>query len=112
MLKKKIKKLSGKKHTIVSSVAAYYNDKFIWCCTVNTKVKIKKLSEAEINKYLKSCGPSILGSVGCYQLEKLGPTIIEEITGDHFTVMGFPLFPFLKFLKKFNIKKWERKRPM
>jgi hypothetical protein len=24
--------------------------------------------------------------------------------------MGFPLFPFLKFLKKFNIKKWARKK--
>ena len=40
--KKKIKKLSGKKHTIVSSVSAYYNKRLVWCCTVSTKVKIKK----------------------------------------------------------------------
>ena len=105
MMLKKNKKISGKKHTIVSSIAAYYDNKFVWCCTVNTKVKIRKLSEAEIDKYLKKCGLSILSSVGCYQLEKLGPNIIEEIDGDHFNVMGFPLFPFLKFLKKFNIKK-------
>jgi len=103
--KKKIKELSGKNHTIISSVSAYYNNRFIWCCSVNTKVKIRKLSEAEIDKYLKRCGPSILGSVGCYQLEKLGPTIIENIVGDHFNVMGFPIFPFLFFLKKFNVKK-------
>ena len=42
----------------------------------------------------------ILNSVGCYQLEKLGPNIIENIKGDFFNVMGFPLFPFLTFLKK------------
>ena len=99
--KKKIKKLSGKKHTIVSSVSAYYNNRLVWCCTVSTKVKIKKLSNAEINKYLKRCGPSILDSVGCYQLERFGTTIIEDIDGDHFNVMGFPIFPFLFFLKKF-----------
>ena len=103
--KKKIKKLSGKKHSIISSIAAYYNNKLIWCCTINTKVKIKKLGNAEINEYLKRCGPSILNSVGCYQLERFGTDVIEDIDGDHFNVMGFPIFPFLFFLKKFNVKK-------
>ena len=37
---------------------------------------------------------NILLSVGCFQIEKDGPNIIEKITGDFFNVMGFPLFPF------------------
>ena len=103
--KKKIKKLSGKKHSIISSISAYYNNRLVWCCTIRTKVTIKKLGDSEINEYLKMCGSSILNSVGCYQLEKRGTTIIEDIDGDHFNVMGFPIFPFLFFLKKFNVKK-------
>ena len=58
--------------------------------------------EALINTNIKN---KILKSAGCYQIEKSGPNIIENIIGDFFNVMGFPLFPFLVFLKKFNIKK-------
>ena len=43
-------------------------------------------------------GKNILSSVGCYQVEKLGPQIIKSINGDFFNVLGFPLFPFLTFL--------------
>tara|TARA_Y100001970_G_C14156483_1_gene815878 strand:+ start:865 stop:1461 length:597 start_codon:yes stop_codon:yes gene_type:complete len=103
--RKKLKKLSGRSHTIFSSAAAYYNNKLIWRTTQKTTVKIRKLKEAEIKKYIRKADKSILGSVGCFQIEKDGPNIIENIKGDFFNVMGFPLFPFLLFLKGFNIKK-------
>jgi len=98
----KIKKLSGKKHIIISSVVAYYNRKMIWCCNDSTVVKIRKLNDLEIKEYLKLCGQDILRAVGCYQIEKKGPIIIEEIKGDFFNVMGFPLFMFLKLLNNKN----------
>ena len=47
-------------------------------------------------------GNNILNSVGCYQIEGLGPNIIQNIEGDFFNVMGFPIFNFLSFLKKFK----------
>ena len=103
--KKKLKKLSGKKHKIYSSAAAYYKNKLIWKTTQKTTVKIRRLNTKEINEYLKKTGKNILLSVGCFQIEKDGPTIIENIKGDFFNVMGFPLFPFLAFLQKFSIKK-------
>ena len=58
------------------------------------------LSQKQINTYLKQTGESVLSSVGCYQVEKLGPQIIKSIKGDFFNVLGFPLFPFLSFLSK------------
>ena len=100
-----IKKLSGKHHRLISSAVAYYNSKLVWSATEETVVKIRKLKSFEISQYLNLCGLDVLNSVGCYQIEKKGPIIIEEIKGDFFNVMGFPLFSFLKFLKKFNIKK-------
>tara|TARA_Y100000741_G_C18200505_1_gene537397 strand:- start:237 stop:833 length:597 start_codon:yes stop_codon:yes gene_type:complete len=103
--KKKITKLSGKTHLIFSSAVAYYNNKLVWRVTQKTAVKIRKLKNTEIKEYLKKTDKSILGSVGCFQIEKDGPNIIENIRGDFFNVMGFPLFPFLLFLKKFNIRK-------
>ena len=63
------------------------------------------VSSKEIDDYLIKSGKQILDCVGCYQIEKAGPNIIENIKGDFFNVMGFPLFSFLLFLIKFNIKK-------
>jgi len=103
--KKTLLKMSNKKHVIYSSASVYYNEKEIWNSTQKTTVKIRKISQKEVDLYLKKVGKKILNSVGCYRLEKEGPNIIENIRGDFFNVMGFPLFPFLKFLKKFNKKK-------
>ena len=60
--------------------------------------KIRKLNNSEINTYLKKTGKQILSSVGCYQIESLGPNIIESIKGDYFNVMGLPLFNLLDYL--------------
>ena len=103
--KKKLNKLSGKKHNIYSSAAAYYKNKLIWKTTQKTTVKVRRLNRKEINEYLQKADKNILLSVGCFQIEKEGPNIIENIRGDFFNVMGFPLFPFLLFLKGFNVEK-------
>ena len=100
----KIKLMAGKKHFIYSSASVFYNKREIWNKTQKTTVKIRRLTEKEINIYLSNTGKKILNSVGCYQIEAGGTNIIENIKGDYFNVMGFPLFPFLNFLKETNIK--------
>ena len=102
--KKIIVNMSGKSQFVYSSISVFFNRKEVWKVTQRSEIKIRKLSNLEIDKYLSKVGENILGSVGCYQLEKLGPHIVEDIKGDFFNVMGFPLFPFLKFLKKYTIK--------
>ncbi len=93
----KIKKLSGKTHKINSSLTICRNGKKIWECSETSVVKIRKLNNNQIEKYLRTTGKVILNSVGCYQVESLGPTIIESVTGDFFNVMGLPLFKLLKY---------------
>ncbi len=96
----KIRKLSGKTHKIVSGLTICKNGRAIWQCSETTNVKIKKLSTKEIKAYLSKTGPQILNSVGCYQIESLGPQIIENIKGDFFNVMGLPLFKLLKYFSE------------
>ena len=96
----KIKKLSGKKHKIISGITICLGKKKIWQSSEITIVKIKKLTKKQIEEYLKKSGKSILSSVGCYQIESLGPMIIEDIRGDFFNVMGLPLFKLLKHISK------------
>ncbi len=98
--KKKLQKLSGKKHQIISGVSVCYKKKQIWSSQQTSTIQIKKLNQKQINNYLKKTGKQILSSAGCYQAENLGPHIIKSINGDFFNVLGFPLFPFLSFLSK------------
>ena len=100
---KKIKKLSGKKHKIVSAIAVYKNNTRLWEHIETTVVEIRNLTHKEIKSYLQVCGKDVLTSVGCYQIEKLGPLIIKKTHGDFFNVMGLPLFPFLSFLQNKKI---------
>ena len=96
----KIKELSGKTHKIISGLTVCRRGEKIWQCSETTFVKIRHLKKEQINSYLKKTGKQILGSVGCYQIESLGPNIIENIKGDYFNVLGFPLFRFLKQISK------------
>ena len=98
--KKKLQKLSGKKHQIMSSASVCLNNKQIWSYQQTSTIHMNALNQKQINTYLEKTGKNILSSVGCYQVERLGPQIIKSIKGDFFNVLGFPLFPFLTFLSK------------
>ena len=93
----KLKKLSGKTHNIVSGLTICHKGNKVWDCSSTSRVKIRKLRPFQIDEYLKKTGKQILHSVGCYQLESLGPQIIEDIKGDYFNVLGLPLFKLLKY---------------
>ena len=98
--KKKLQKLSGKKHQIISGASVCLNNKQIWSYQQTSTIHMNTLNQKQIDIYLKKTGKNILSSVGCYQVEKFGPQIIKSINGDFFNVLGFPLFPFLTFLSK------------
>ena len=94
----KIRQMSGKEHKIISGISITKNGKLLWQDHETTKVIIRKLKEKQISNYLKKTGKQILDSVGCYQIEAAGPTIIENINGDFFNVMGLPVFKLLKYI--------------
>ena len=103
--KKILKKLSGKKHNIYTSVYVSNNDKKIWTHTEKTTIHIRKLKDKEINFYLDKNKEEILESAGCYKAEKMGPYIFSKIDGDFYNILGFPIVQFLGFFHKKGIFK-------
>ena len=61
---------------------------------------MRTLTSDEIRLYIEAAGPTILSSVGAYQVERLGARLFEKIEGDYFAVLGLSLFPVLKFLRQ------------
>ena len=101
--KKSLKKLSGKKHKIITSLCLCKNKKVVWEHTETTTVEVRKLNNSEINYYFKQNGKQILKSVGCYQAEKMGPFVFSKINGDFYNVLGLPIIQLFKHLRKYNI---------
>ena len=60
---------------------------------------MRPLSRDTVDAYLAEAGDTVLGSVGAYQLERLGVHLFERIEGDYFTILGMPLLPLLAFLR-------------
>ena len=63
------------------------------------RMTMRSLDDAAISAYLDAAGEAVTTSVGAYQLEGLGVHLFERIEGDHFTILGLPLLPLLKFLR-------------
>jgi septum formation protein len=64
------------------------------------RLTMRTFSEEFLDRYLDIAGVGALASVGAYQLEKAGVQLFENIEGDHFVILGLPLFPLLRFLRE------------
>ena len=92
--------LSGKTHTLHTSVAVATNGEAIWADTTIATMTMRKLSPEFIGRYLAAAGEEVLGSVGAYQLEGIGIQLFDKIEGDYFSILGLPLIPLLDTLRR------------
>jgi septum formation protein len=97
--KEMLQKLSGKRVDVLTGltiidIAASKKVSF----TDTTKVYIRKLTEQEIDNYIKSGEP--MDKAGAFAIQGLGAVIIKKIEGDFLGSMGLPLFVLAKALKK------------
>lgn len=91
--------LSGKNHEVISSAAIYSPSKKIIVTDV-AKVRFGDLSTEEITYYVDKYQP--YDKAGGYGVQEwIGYVGVEEIVGSYYTIMGFPVHPFFKALKKF-----------
>ncbi len=92
--------LSGKTHTLHTSVAVATNGETIWADTTVAILTIRKLSPEFIGRYLAAAGEEVPSSVGAYQIESIGVQLFEKIDGDYFSILGLPLIPLLDTLRR------------
>lgn len=81
-------KLSGRRHNVITAIAVKSGDQ-IWQRDVVTVVKMKRLSNAELNAYLAS--NDWQGKAGAYGIQGLAGAFIPWIQGSYTSVMGLPV---------------------
>ncbi|MCA0955685.1 Maf family protein [Mameliella alba] len=80
--------LSGRRHRVITAVAVRRGDK-LWERDVVTQVKMKMLSNEELNAYLAS--GDWRGKAGGYAIQGPAGALIPWISGSFTAVVGLPL---------------------
>ena len=94
-----LKRLSGRKHVVITGVCITSNDKQI-TFSDHTDVYFKSLSDEEIDYYLTHYQP--YDKAGSYGVQEwIGYVAIEKIEGSYFNVMGLPIQRLYEELLKF-----------
>ena len=90
-----LKKLQGKTHTLWTALSIF-NQKNTFNYMDQTKVKMRTLSDFEIESYVKKDQP--WGCAGSYKYESLGKHLFEKTTGDYYAVLGLSIQPLIAFM--------------
>jgi septum formation protein len=94
-----LRALAGHSHELHSATAVARDGEILFENVSVARMAMRPLDGAAIRAYLDAAGEAVTSSVGAYQLESLGVHLFERIEGDHFTILGLPLLPLLKFLR-------------
>ncbi len=93
-----LKELSGKKHTVITGVTIINKEKHD-TFAVLSDVYFNKLSDDEINEYIKTNEP--LDKAGGYAIQGEASKFIKKIDGDYYAIMGLPVSELYIRLKQF-----------
>ena len=94
-------KLSGRRHQVITSVALRRGAQH-WARTQVTAVKMKRLSDDELNSYLAS--GEWQGKAGGYAIQGRGGAFIPWIQGSYTGVMGLPAAETAQLLRAAGVK--------
>ncbi|MDA9743319.1 Maf family protein [Candidatus Pelagibacter sp.] len=93
-----LKKLNGKKHSLISSVCISKNGSMIWNYTERAYLTMKTFTNRELIDYLKKIPDDILFAYNVYQIEGEGKNLFINIDGDKDTIMGLPINQIKKYV--------------
>jgi septum formation protein len=97
-----LRKLSGQKHMVITGFTVLDSrTNKSKTSSVLSYVTFKRLSEEEINNYVKT--GKLTDKAGAYAVQEKAAAFIEKIEGDFFNVVGLPIFALCKTLQEFDI---------
>jgi len=89
--------LSGKEHRVITGFCILNpSGKPAYSEAITTTVRIKKLTEQEIDAYIATGEP--YGKAGSYAIQGIGAFMVESISGSYTNVVGLPLCALIKAL--------------
>ena len=97
-----LKKLNNSKHFLISSVCMSKNGTMIWNHSDSSELKMKKLSDDQLLKYLNKIKTETLLSYGVYRVEADGLELFEYIKGDHNSIMGLPIKDIINYISNYK----------
>jgi septum formation protein len=96
-----LKKLNGKKHSLISSVCISKNGSMIWNHTDKAYLVMKNFNENELRDYLSKISDEDLYAYNVYQIEGEGRKLFSNINGDEDTIMGLPIKKIKEYLSNY-----------
>lgn len=98
-----LRKLSGRWHEVHTGVAIITREKSAYFSDVDTaQVKFKKLSNAQIDRYLELVNP--LDKAGGYALQEHGAMLVDMVDGEPETVIGLPVGMVLEAVADLQVR--------
>ena len=97
-----LKKLNGKKHSLISSVCISKNGSMTWNYTDKAHLTMKNFSDNQLREYLEKITDEALYAYNVYQIEGEGRNLFTSIDGDENTIMGLPIIDIKKYLGNYK----------
>ena len=94
-----LKKLNGKRHSLISSVCISKNGSMIWNYTDKAELTMKNFSEDDLKNYLSKISDEALYAYNVYQIEGEGKNLFLKIEGSKDTIMGLPVREIKEYLE-------------
>jgi septum formation protein len=88
--------LSGRSHRVHTGVCLITPDRKLRQKVIETKVRFKRLSSADIEAYLAS--GQWRGKAGSYAIQGLAGTFVQKLIGSYTNVVGLPLYETMLLL--------------
>lgn len=95
--------LGGRRHQVITAVAVRRGDR-LWAKDAVSAVKMKRLSDAELNAYL--AGGEWQGKAGAYAIQGAAGAFIPWISGSFTGIVGLPLCETAALLEAAGCPVW------
>ncbi len=107
-----LKLLSGRSHRVLTAVCLLTPEGRLRSRLVDTKVRFKRLSRAEMEAYLQS--DEWRGKAGAYAIQGLAAAFVRHLNGSYASVVGLPVHEVVQMLAGNGfpvLARWPRKTP-